>query len=279
MKHAGGLSAGLEHLSAELRVARVAAERAGAIVAERWQGVLAVRLKGAIDLVTEVDLAAEAAIVETIRADFPDDPILTEEAGALSGQTGRRWYVDPLDGTTNYSHGFPHFCVSIAAVDSVGGRVAVIYEPLRGWAFTAMRGHGAHHDGEPIRVSSAERIGVALLATGFPYDRHHAADNNSHRFTEILRRARGLRRAGSAALDLAYVARGWLDGYWEDRLNPWDLAAGALLVKEAGGTVSRFGGAPFDLNRGQIVAANGRLHGGLVEAVAQADRSAGFSAS
>ena len=250
----------------EAREPRRAAGGAPAEIARRWRSGVTVRLKGPIDPVTDADVAAERAIIELIGARYPDDTIVAEESGVHAGATDaeRRWLIDPLDGTTNFSHGFPHFCVSIASADETGPRVAVVAEPLRGWVFDAVRGGGARLDDVPIAVSATGRIERALLATGFPYDRHSAGDNNSHRFAHALRRTQGMRRAGSAALDLAFVAAGWLDGYWEYRLNPWDLAAGALLVHEAGGQVSTPTGSPWYLHHADIVATNRRLHAAVV---------------
>lgn len=200
----------------ELAVACLAGQTAAAEIADRWRSGADVRFKGPIDPVTEVDLAAERIIVDLIRARFPDDHILAEETGASgpAGSRQRRWLIDPLDGTTNFSHGLPHFCVSIASADADGPRIGVIIEPLRRWTFTAVRGGGAHLDGRPLRVSATARMDRALVATGFPYDRHTARENNSGYFARALRKTQGMRRAGSAALDLAFVAAGWLDGYW-----------------------------------------------------------------
>ncbi len=256
----------------DLAIARLAGQRAGALIAEKWRSGVRVRFKGPIDPVTEADLAAERVITDLIRRRFPRDRIVAEEGGIDDGQgSGRSWFVDPLDGTTNFSHGLPHFCVSIACADADGVRVGVIVEPTRGWVFDAVRGGGARLDGAPLSVSAAERLERAVLATGFPYDRHGAPDNNSHRFAHLLRAAQGLRRLGSAALDLAFVAAGWLDGYWERRLNSWDLAAGALLVREAGGVISDHQGRDWRVDAGEIVAANPGLHPPLLAALAESD--------
>ncbi len=262
----------MKHLDSDLAIARAAAERAGTFIRDRWGQGHQVEHKGTVDLVTEADLGAERIVLEMLRAERPGDAVLAEESGAGAGvAAGRRWCIDPLDGTTNFSHGFPHFCVSIALEDERGPAVGVVYDPLRRWTFSARRGGGAWRDGERLQVSAREDLAEALLATGFPYDRHTAVDNNSHRFSHLLRRAQGMRRAGAAALDLAFVAAGWLDGYWEDRLNHWDLAAGRLLVTEAGGVVTGFDGGPVDLARGALVAAGPHLHPALLRAVSEAE--------
>lgn len=255
-------------LAAALGVARLAADRAGAIMLRRWDTALDVRFKGDVDLVSEVDLECEQAIIDTLRAAFPGDGIVAEERGRAGEGAPRTWHVDPLDGTTNFSHGFPHFCCSIALVDESGPCVGVVAAPVYGWTFYAVRGSGAWRDGQPIRVSRTGTLDGALLATGFPYDRRTNPDNNTDRFAHLLRQCQGVRRAGAAALDLAYVAAGWLDGYWETRLNSWDLAAGALLVTEAGGRTSDLSGAPASLSRGEMVATNGLFHVELLNALA-----------
>ncbi|MCA9545043.1 MAG: inositol monophosphatase [Myxococcales bacterium] len=260
--------------AAELAVARHAAEQAGRIIAARWDQGVTPAYKGAVDLVTEVDLAAEAKIVQTLAQSFPADHIVAEEgSGEGTEHAGdRTWFVDPLDGTTNFAHGFPHFCVSIALADAQGLAVGVIHEPLRRWTFWATRGGGAWRDGQRLQVTAVDRLDRALLATGFPYDRHTNPDNNLDRFGAALTVAQGMRRAGSAALDLAAVAAGWFDGYWEDRLKPWDLAAGALLVAEAGGRVTDLAGGPLDLSTGRALAAGPALHPHLLARLCQANR-------
>ncbi|MFN3198478.1 MAG: inositol monophosphatase family protein [Bradymonadia bacterium] len=261
-------------LEADLMVARHAAEQAGEIIRRAWGQSLQVWSKGKVDLVTEIDLAAEKAIVSTLRSQRPADRIIGEEGGQQeSGGGARTWFVDPLDGTTNFSHGVPHFCVSVGLVDDEGPRVGVVYEPLRQWCFSALRGGGAWLNGQRLNVSTAPDLGQSVLATGFPYNKWVEPDNNGHRFTHLLRKTRGLRRMGAAALDLCYVAAGWFDGYWEFRLKPWDVAAGVLLVTEAGGKVSSFEGGPIDLQSGALVATNGMFHVELINALAEAEET------
>lgn len=254
-------------------MARAAAERAGALIRSRWETPLEVQHKGVVDLVTEVDLAAERLILGILQAAFPDDRVVAEESAADVEPGQRTWYVDPLDGTTNFSHGLPHFCVSIALVDAEGPAVGVVHDPLRGWTFHAVRGGGAWRDGQRLSVTLRDDLSSALLATGFPYDRRTNPDNNMREAAWMIRQCVGLRRAGAAALDLAWVAAGWLDGYWEQKLKAWDLAAGALLVTEAGGTVTCLDGSPLDLAAGNVTASNGHLHAALVAELHAARRS------
>ena len=195
--------------------------------------------------------------------------------GALDGDgAAPRWIVDPLDGTTNFSHGLPFFSVSIACEVEGTLRAAVVCAPALGWTFSAVRGGGAFRNGEPVAVSRTAALERALLATGFPYDRRTSEDNNLAQFAALERRVQGVRRAGSAALDLAMVACGWFDGYWEKKLKAWDVAAGILLVQEAEGRVSDYGGGPVDLQRCEVLATNGPLHGPLMEALAEVPRGA-----
>jgi myo-inositol-1(or 4)-monophosphatase len=216
------------------------------------------------DLVTEADRASEAAIVAAVRAAFPAAAILGEEGGVYSGTSDERFIVDPLDGTTNYAHRYPLFCVSIA-YERAGVLVAAAVEaPLMGLRFAARRGGGATLNGAPIRVSSTPTVGSALICTGFnPAD----YDRNGQYFAAMSRLAQGVRRDGSAALDLAFVAAGRFDGFWEWDLKAWDIAAGALLIEEAGGRVSAIDGSPLDLAGGSVAASNGRLHAELCTAL------------
>ncbi len=243
-----------------------AARAAGRIQRERFGTGVRVEHKGAIDLVTEVDLACERAIREVLARLAPGTAVLGEEEGA-TGEGADRWLVDPLDGTTNYAHGFPVFGASVAW--EAGGRVRLgaIYDPLRDELFSAREGHGAFLNGRPLRCSGTGSLGDALLATGFPYDRA-VHPRNYREFCHLTQLTRGVRRAGAAALDLAYVAAGRLDGFWEPALKPWDLAAGMLLVTEAGGAVSGYRGEPFTPYDQDVVATNGRLHPALLAALA-----------
>lgn len=215
--------------------------------------------KGDIDLVTRIDLAAEAAIQAVLVARTPDIPILAEESGGARSAT-TRWIVDPLDGTTNFVHGFPAYAVSIGLqVDGVM-EAGCIYDPLRDHLYTATRGGGAACNGERLRVSSTSSLGDALLLTGFPYDRQQRAAAYLRIVQAFLERCRGLRRAGAAALDFAHIAAGRADGFWEFGLSPWDVSAGVLLVEEAGGVVTDMSGGPLDLNAPQVLATNGQIH-------------------
>jgi myo-inositol-1(or 4)-monophosphatase len=213
---------------------------------------------------SEYDTRAEALIVAALHRAFPHHAIQAEEQGTVNTRNGAaspyRWLIDPLDGTTNFAHGFPVFAISLALMHENHPLIGVIYDPTRDECFTAARGQGVALNGEPIHTSDTPTLDVALLATGFPYDRRTRPDNNTVHFAHFIRLCQGVRRAGAAALDLAYVACGRLDGFWELRLHPWDVAAGALLVQEAGGRVSDLSGGPDYLSGEQIVASNGHIH-------------------
>jgi myo-inositol-1(or 4)-monophosphatase len=243
------------------------ARDAGALLRNFYARGVETEYKGDVDLVTEADRASEKLIVSGLRAAFPEHGIVGEE-GTRDQMSGEyRWYVDPLDGTTNFAHGFPVFCVSMGLErrsadqksDADGELVAgVIYDPLRDEMFSASRGNGATLNGRRIRVSPTKYLSESLVATGFPSHKRH--DNpNIHFYQQFTLRSHGVRRAGSAALDLAYVACGRIDAYWELNLNPWDTSAGALLVNEAGGTVTDFTGGAFQLNSREVLATNGLL--------------------
>ena len=248
-----------------LEVAVEAARRAGALLLEHRGAALTVSTKSSpINLVTDIDRGAEALVVDTIHGHFPGHSILAEEGGALERSHTHRWIVDPLDGTTNFVHGLPLFAVSVAL--EVDGRavVGVVFDPNLGECFTAERGRGARVNGVPLRVSSTATLGESLLATGFPYDVRAAADNNLAEHAALTRRSRIVRELGSAALSLASVAAGRLDGFWELGLGPWDVAAGALLVEEAGGRVTSLEGGPVDPATPAVVASNGTIHDEII---------------
>ena len=251
-------------MSPDLAATAVAAARAGAsVVRAALGGPRRVDRKGAVDLVTEVDLAAEAAIRGVLEERTPGLPVLAEEGGgAVHART--RWIVDPLDGTTNFVHGFPSFAVSVGLqLDGVIS-AACIVDPLRDHTYAAARGCGATLDGAPLRVSTVDRLGDALLLTGFAYDRRERADFYLRYVKAFLETSQGIRRAGAAALDLCHIAAGRADGFWEFHLSPWDVAAGVLIVEEAGGRVTDMGGAPLDVDRPQLLATNGLVHDAMI---------------
>jgi myo-inositol-1(or 4)-monophosphatase len=263
-----------------LKVARQAALAAGALLRLNFERPHDITLKGVIDPVTESDLQSQEIILALVRRAFPEHDILAEEdlgpgsgpdpaSGAGRPGAGRpRWIIDPLDGTVNYAHGFPMFCVSIACEVAGVVEVGVIYDPLREELFEARRGHGAWLNGRRLSVSPTDRLEAALLVTGFPYNIRERLPATMARLQNMIARAQGVRRAGSAALDLAYVAAGRFDGFWEEGLKPWDTAAGVLLVSEAGGRLSTFEGRPYDLLAPTIVASNGRLHDAMLAGLA-----------
>ena len=242
----------------------------------RWGTVRTIDKKGAIDLVTDADRASEAAALAVLRERFPGAAILAEESGP-SGPAGApgglQFYVDPLDGTTNYAHGLPHFNVTVAVADGEGLAAAATIDPMRGELFLASRGGGATLDGLPIRHAGCAELGEALLVTGFPYDVHRESAEVLRRLAGFVTRAQGIRRLGAAALDLAYVACGRLDGYWEGSLKPWDSAAGVLICREAGAVVTDFEGGQRILETGCVVAASPRLHPRMLEVIAAARRA------
>jgi len=247
-----------------LNIAREAAIKGGRILRENYGKKLNVEFKGEVDLVTEVDHLSEEIIVSTISSTFPDHQIVAEEGTDVESTSPYRWFVDPLDGTTNYAHGFPCFAVSIAVEDSGRIVVGLVYDPLREECFTAIEGRGAYLNGQPISVSDTERLDKALLATGFPYERKKAVDKYIRPFRNFLLHAQEIRRAGAASIDLCYVAAGRLDGFWESKLHPWDIAAGSLIVKEAGGKMSDFKGGKFSIHGEETLASNGKIHEEMV---------------
>jgi myo-inositol-1(or 4)-monophosphatase len=247
------------------------ARQAGALLRKFYEKGVAAEYKGDVDIVTEADRASEQMIREKLKAAFPTHGIYGEEGTRDQLESEYRWYVDPLDGTTNFAHGFPAFCVILGlehrpaglAADADGEMIAgVIYDPLRNEMFTAERGKGAFLNGRAIHVSKTKTLQESLTATGFPSQKRHSSPN-VHFYQQITLRSHGIRRAGSAGLDLAYVACGRLDGFWEFNLNPWDTSAGVLLVEEAGGTVTHFDGGKFTLDSREVLATNGLILGEL----------------
>jgi myo-inositol-1(or 4)-monophosphatase len=248
-----------------LEVAKAAAFRAGTILRERISDRREISYKGDINLVTEMDRLSEKAVVAAILEAFPDHGVLAEEEAQIENSSGFLWIIDPLDGTTNYAHGYPSFSVSIGLERSGDIIVGVVYDPMRDELFSAARGQGAYLKGKPISVSGNDVLIRSLLATGFPYDRAVSKDNNLNYFNALIMAAQEIRRSGSASLDLCAVAAGRLDGYWELKLHPWDVAAGSLIVQEAGGTVSDLTGTRFSIRDKEIVASNGRIHGLILD--------------
>ena len=238
------------------------ARDAGNLLVQRL-GSAQISNKGDIDLVTEADIAAEELIIDRIRSHYPLHGILAEESGeAVQQGTSRsewKWIIDPLDGTTNYAHGYPCFCVSIAVEHAGTLEIGVVYDPMRDEMFAAERGQGATLNERRIRVSSVEQLNSAMMCTGFPYNVRTRPDF-ARDFTNFTLHAQAVRRDGSAALDLAYIACGRFDGFWEDGLNPWDVAAGAILISEAGGRITNYENEPLDIYTKKVVASNGRVH-------------------
>jgi myo-inositol-1(or 4)-monophosphatase len=244
-----------------------AARLGGAVLRERWGRVRTVDKKGTIDLVTDADRASEAAVLGLLSERFPGVPVLAEESGLSGGGGALRFIVDPLDGTTNYAHGLPHFAVTVAAEDGQGLAAGATYDPLRDELFLATRGGGATLNGAAVRHSGCATLVDALLVTGFPYDIHLDHRRALDLFEAFLTRARGVRRFGSAALDLAWVACGRFDGFWESKLKPWDLAAGLLIAREAGALATDLEGGARILESGGVIAAAPLLHPLLAEVV------------
>ena len=243
------------------------AREAGQILLEKFGRRINVSLKGDINLVTEADLASEELIIEKIKSYYPKHAILAEESGeavVIGGDKRWKWIIDPLDGTTNYAHGYPCFCVTLALERDGEIVIGVTFDPTRNEMFAAEKGKGATLNNKPIRVSETENLSDALIVTGFPYDFKQRLDFARH-LTEFLLRSRGVRRDGSAAIDMAYVACGRFDGFWEEGLNPWDVAAGLLLIEEAGGRVSYYDDSRFSIYAPPICASNGLIHGEMLE--------------
>ena len=247
------------------------AREAGALLANYFERHIGFELKGDYDLVTEADRASEQLVIDRLRSYFPTHSIIAEEGGAHQGSSEYCWYVDPLDGTTNFAHGFPMYNVTMALERSGELIAGVIFDPMRSEMFTAERGGGAYLNFRRIHVSRAARLEDSLVATGFPSRKRHL-NINVHFYYQLAMITHGVRRAGSAALDLAYVASGRLDGFWEFGLNPWDMAAGILLVTEAGGNCADMHGGPVALRNPHLLADNGLIHDGILAAFADVFR-------
>ena len=249
-----------------LNFATQVARDAGNLLVQRL-GIAKITTKGDINLVTEADIAAENLIIESIRSYYPQHGILAEESGEAIQVAGKRsdwkWIIDPLDGTTNYAHGYPCFCVSIALEHKGELEIGVVYDPMRDDMFAAERGQGATLNDRNIHVSSVDQLNSAMLCTGFPYNVRERPDF-ARDFARFTMEAQAVRRDGSAALDLAYVACGRFDGFWEDGLSPWDIAAGALLISEARGRITNFKDGPLDIYNEQVLASNGLIHDAMM---------------
>jgi myo-inositol-1(or 4)-monophosphatase len=250
-------------------VAADAALLSGRIQRTRLGTNIGVQNKGELDLVTEVDRACEAAILDRLRRSFPDHDIVAEESAPSLSGSEYVWYVDPLDGTTNFAHQYPFFCTSVALTRSEIPVAAAVYDPIKDELFTAARGRGATCNGRPLKVSASTDLLRSIFLTGFPYDLRDDVGHTLRLFERFLHHARALRRDGAAALDLAYLAAGRIDGYFEERLQPWDVLAGSLLVEEAGGRVSRFDGTPIGVRADEVVASNGFIHEAMLRVLAE----------
>lgn len=256
-------------------ILREALMRSGEIL-KKYAGKMGredIHFKDEINIVTKADIESEEAIVGIIKAEFPSHAILAEESGKHNGEAEAAecaWVIDPLDGTTNFSHGFPIYCVSIAYMEGGAPLFGGVFDPTRDELFFSRKGGGASLNGKPIRVSAESELSRSLLATGFPYDIKVSKDNNLDFFSAFATRAQAVRRAGSAALDLCYVACGRFDGFWELKLHPWDTAAAWLIIGEAGGNVTDFSGVPFGIFKGECVASNGtQLHNRILDVIAE----------
>ncbi len=257
-----------------LAIAVDAAKAAGEYLLEALNEKRDIDMKGVVDIVTDADREAERIIHDIISKAFPEDEFLSEEGTETSGKTGLMWVVDPLDGTTNYAHRFPVFCVSVALVKDGESQVGVIYNPNLDELFISHKGEGAYLNGEKIKISNNDKLLECLLATGFPYDIRESNNDNLDNFVLFYKKgAQAVRRAGSAALDLAYTACGRFDGFWEMKLHAWDIAAGILLVEEAGGKVTDFEGNRVDLFKGEVLASNGIIHRDMQKIIEQARKN------
>ncbi len=252
-------------MSNYIKFVETTAREAGTLLKKMLPREHRIDFKGEIDIVTEADCMSEKLLIHRIQKNFPQHDILTEESAGIQNGSDFRWIIDPLDGTTNYAHGYPVFCVSIALEIQGVIRCGAIYNPVLDEMFTAEAEGGAFLNGRPLAVSSTNELSRSLMATGFPYDIRESEDNNIHYFIVMAKNAQAIRRAGSAALDLAYVAAGRFDGFWELKLRPWDTAAGWLMVKEAGGMVTDIFGKGYRLTSAHILASNGKIHEAMID--------------
>ncbi|MBI3399279.1 MAG: inositol monophosphatase [Deltaproteobacteria bacterium] len=246
------------------KTAIAGAKNAGLLLKKNLGKVRFIEFKGVIDIVTEMDKKAEDLIIKTIKKEFPEHGILTEESAEQKSKSEYRWIIDPLDGTTNYSHGYPVFCLSMALEKAGEIILGVVYDPMLNELFTAEKDRGTYLNNKRIKVSQIHELSTSLLATGFPYDVRTSSQNNLKHFSNFAVRAQAIRRAGSAALDMCYVACGRFDGFWEMKLKPWDTAAAMLIIKEAGGIVTDFRGKRFSLYSGETLASNGLIHDEMI---------------
>jgi len=242
------------------RTAIKAAFASGRILKSHFGNILDIRKKGVVDLVTQADTDSESAIIEIIRQTFPEHSILAEESGLDQGDARHQWIIDPLDGTVNFAHQVPIFSISIAFARNGVPEIGVVLNPVNGELFTAVAGEGAFLNDRPIHTSTTETVGDSLLATGFPYNLRSVFDTITQRLASCLRAARGIRRLGSAAMDLCALSCGRFDGFWEQNLHPWDTAAALVIAKESGAVVTDFNNNPFQIEHKEILATNGRIH-------------------
>ncbi|BFU92158.1 MAG: Inositol-1-monophosphatase [Nitrospira sp.] len=267
-----GVSIPHEPISREalLEAAVAAGQEAGALLVQYAGAGFHIEYKNPINLVTDADRAAEQCVIERIRAHFPTHRFLAEEQGRVEkAQSPYLWIIDPLDGTTNFAHGYPTYCVSIGLEYQGRCVLGVVFDPTRNDLFTAIEHRGARLNGRPIHVSSTMTLDGSLLVTGFAYDIRETPRNNLDHFSNFALKAQGLRRTGSAALDLCYVAAGRFDGFWEVRLNPWDMAAGSVIVREAGGRLTDFSGKDLSIYGQELVASNGQIHDAMLAVLNQ----------
>jgi len=244
------------------------ARQAGEILLSGVGKNIQVDHKSEIDLVTEIDRRSEAFLLDSIRERYPDDHIVAEESGIIQGNNGHVWHIDPLDGTVNYAHGIPFYAVSLGYLQDGEIKLGVVFDPVRDECYTAQRGKGATLNGKPLQVSAADELIQSLLVTGFPYDIRKRQDNNLNHYSNLSLQSQGVRRLGSAALDLCYVAAGRMEGFWEVQIQSYDIAAGVLIVEEAGGTVTDVRGGPNFLKPPcSVLATNGRIHQTMLDAL------------